>query len=87
VTQGRRYELTSRAVRDLRHLDLEERRQILAALDRLVANPPPGDIRELQGAREEWRLRVGEWRVRFSPAPSATTIVVLRVTHRRDAYR
>jgi len=33
----------------------------------------------------EYRLRVGDWRVRFSQ--DAEAIPILRVRHRREAYR
>jgi mRNA interferase RelE/StbE len=36
---------------------------------------------------EEWRLRVGDWRVRFDRDDEARVIVVLRVLPRGRAYR
>jgi mRNA-degrading endonuclease RelE of RelBE toxin-antitoxin system len=44
-----------------------------------------GDVRKLQGAEEEWRLRSGDWRVIF--ARDGRDVHVLRVLNRRDAYR
>jgi mRNA interferase RelE/StbE len=46
-----------------------------------------GDIRKLQGSDNEWRLRVGEWRVRFAPDNDRREIVILRVLPRGRAYR
>ena len=37
--------------------------------------------------RPQWRLRVGDWRVRFSRDPGSRTILVLRVLPRGRAYR
>jgi len=37
---------------------------VIAALDRLLARDPSVDVRRLQG-NDEWRLRVGDWRVRL----------------------
>jgi mRNA interferase RelE/StbE len=62
------------------------RERIYEALDRLVADPPAGDVVRLTGS-EEWRLRVGEWRVRFGLDREARTVVVLRVLPRGRAYR
>ena len=81
-----RYELTSTALRDLRQLDAQTRERVLAALDRYTADPSVGDARRLTGSNE-WRLRVGDWRVRFLRDAATKTIVVRRVVHRSTAYR
>ena len=52
------------------------------AIDRL----PDGDVRRLQG-RDEWRLRVGEWRVVFTIKTDVKTILVLTVAPRGRAYK
>lgn len=53
-----------RAERDLRRLDRQVARRVLAALDRLLVRDPSLDVRRLTGS-DEWRLRVGDWRVRL----------------------
>jgi mRNA interferase RelE/StbE len=85
LTAGRRVEFTPRARRDLRQIDPPVRRRILDALDRLVGDPPVGDVVKLTG-REEWRLRVGDWRVRMRLDAAESTVVVLRVLPRGRAY-
>lgn len=60
-------------------------RRIGQAVTRL-AQTGQGDITKLAG-REEWRLRVGTWRVRFRFDHDAHAIVVVRVLPRREAYR
>ncbi len=60
------------------------RQRIVDALDRFVADPRAGDIRKLSAS--QWRLRVGEWRVRFSFDEKRRAIVVLRVLPRGRAY-
>ena len=57
---------TPRARRDLRRLDRPVQRRIIEALDRLVGDTPAGDIVKLAGSDDEWRLRVGDRRVRFT---------------------
>jgi len=45
-----------------------------------------GDVKRLQGIDPpEFRLRVGDWRVRF--LSDGATLTVLRVRNRREAYR
>ena len=86
MTAGWRVEFAPRAERDLRRLDPPIRRRILDALDRLVADPPAGDVVKLTG-REEWRLRVGDWRVRMRFDEARRTVAVVRVLPRGRAYR
>jgi mRNA interferase RelE/StbE len=77
---------TPRAKRDLRRLDQPVQRRVIAALDRLVGDPPAGDVVKLTGPDDEWRLRVGDWRVRFQRDADGL-IYVLRVLPRGRAYR
>ncbi len=77
---------TGRARRDFQRLDPPVRRRITDALDRLTGEAPAGDVVKLTGAAEEWRLRVGDWRVRFQ-RDSSGVVEVLRVLPRGRAYR
>ena len=87
MSPNRRYEISPTAMRDIERLDAEDRRRVFDALDRLVADQPRGDVRKLEGTSDEWRLRVGRLRVRFTPGPRAGLISVLRVLPRDRAYR
>ncbi len=82
-----RVELTPAARRDLRRLDPQIRRRVIDALDGLSAQSPRGDIRRLTGIEAEWRLRVGDWRVRFTREQTTNTVHVLRILPRGRAYR
>ena len=79
------YVVTPQARRDLRRLDPPVKRRVVEALDRFVEDPFAADIRRLDAP--EWRLRVGDWRVRFTFDEEQRVIVVLRVLPRRRAYR
>jgi mRNA interferase RelE/StbE len=86
LTAGWRVELAARALRDLGRLDRPVRERVLDALDRLTGEPPQGDLVRLSG-RDEWRLRVGDWRVRCELDPASRVVFVLRVLPRGRAYR
>ena len=78
--------LTDQAKADLAGLDRATRLRIAAALQRLVQTNV-GNIKKLQGIEPpEYRLRTGDWRVRFS-YPDADTVRVNRVQNRKEAYR
>ena len=70
---------------DIRKLDRAVARRILTAVDR-YAETGHGDIVRLKGQGNEYRLRVGDWRVRFRVGVPGF-MEILRVLHRRQAYR
>ncbi len=78
-----------RAANELRRLarrDPDMARRIGQAVTRL-AETGQGDVKRLEGRLNEWRLRVGDWRVRFERFPQERILFVLRVAPRKDAYR
>lgn len=81
-----RIALARRAERDLKRLDPQIRRRVLTAIQGLIADPPQGDIKHLAGS-DELRLRVGDWRVRFTRDPAAKIVTIQRVLPRGRAYR
>jgi mRNA interferase RelE/StbE len=83
----RRIRITERAERDLKQLPTRDQVRVRAALDGLTRRPPTGDIRKLQGIEGEWRLRVGDWRVRFRLSRDQRWVDVLRILPRGRAYR
>ena len=78
--------LTGSARRDLRRLDRPVAVRIVEALERL-ATTGQGDVQRLRGTTDEWRLRVGDWRVRFRYDTAAETIEVLHILPRGESYR
>ena len=74
------------AEKDLKRLPPSMQSRVRTAVDALIPWPGRGDFRNLQGL-DEWRLLVGDWRVRFAPDFAARAIVVLRVLPRGSAYR
>ena len=56
-------------------------------MDALASRQSEVDVRKVRGRSDEWRLRIGVWRVRFQWNFEARAIVILGVEHRREAYR
>ena len=78
-------EFERRAERDLARLDAQIARRVIAALDRLLERDPSVDVRRLQGS-DEWRLRVGDWRVRLRLDFAKRAVVIVRILPRGRAY-
>lgn len=82
---GRRIGWTDTAKADLRAIDQVTAIRILRALDRYLTSGA-GDVKRLQNVEPpEFRLRVGDYRIRFRDLGSS--IEILAVKHRREAYR
>jgi mRNA interferase RelE/StbE len=47
---------------------------------------PPG-VQKLRGAENQWRLRVGDYRVVYEIDDRQRTIDIVRIRHRREVYR
>jgi mRNA interferase RelE/StbE len=84
---GYRVEFARAAIRDLKRLDRPIREPVVGALERLVTSETVGDVRALTGVPGGFRLRVGDWRVRYTLDTEAEQLVVLRVLPRGRAYR
>ena len=76
---------TEPAKADVRALDKPTALPILSALHRF-ADSGTGDVKALQGEREDLRPRIGDYRL-FFVYTTADAIEVRRVLHRKDAYR
>ncbi len=86
MSTSRGWVFTPRARRDFRRIDPPIQRRIIDALDVLTGELPAGDVVKLTGMDDEWRLRVGDWRVRFQ-RDAVGVLQVTRVLPRGRAYR
>ncbi len=78
-------EWTEAALKDMAALDKGIARRVKLAVERF-AETGAGNVKKLQGFDPpEYRLRVGDFRVRFSIPESM--MVILRVRDRKDVYR
>jgi mRNA interferase RelE/StbE len=87
-----RVEFRPSARAELLKLDRPVQERVLWSLNRLAADPRAADpraaanVKALKGS-DEYRLRVGDWRVVYTLRDDVLTVLVVRVAHRRDVYR
>ena len=79
--------LESRAERDLKKLSAEIFYRIVPILKALAENPKPPGCRKITGSKNDWRIRIGEYRVIYEIDENAKAVKILRIRHRREAYR
>ena len=76
--------IARRFVKDLQRLDPQVRVRIIQALEKLEDDPYRGE-RVHAKQTGAWRLRVGDWRIRYDIV--GNEIHLLRARHRREVYR
>jgi mRNA interferase RelE/StbE len=57
-------------------------RKILALAD----NPRPAGSKKLRGNKDQWRIRIGDYRVIYIVDDTARIATVTHVAHRREVY-
>jgi mRNA interferase RelE/StbE len=75
------------AEKDLSRLSREMYDRVIVAIQSLAQNPRPAGCRKLTGSKNDWRIRVGDYRVVYEIADAIRIIRVNRVRHRREVYR
>jgi len=75
------------AERDLNRLSSEIHDRVITAIRALGGNPRPAGCRKLLGSKNDWRIRVGDYRVLYEIADAIRIVRVNRVRHRREVYR
>jgi mRNA interferase RelE/StbE len=43
-------------------------------------------MQETQGYKDQWRMRVGDWRVLYIIDDASKLVIVTRIAHRREVY-
>ena len=85
---GYKYILSDSAIRDLKKLDEKISDKIKAKLNELVSRKERLDVKNIIGSsKEEYRLRVGDYRVIFLDNKKEILIVVVRAGHRKEVYK
>lgn len=75
------------AEKDLNKLEKSLFIQIAARIKELADNPHPQGSKKITGSQNDWRLRVGDYRVLYEIDNKTKTIKIMHVKHRREAYR
>jgi len=75
------------AVKELNTISDPVNTQIRTAILNLSGNPRPFGYRKIIGDECLWRIRVGDYRVVYEIHDSLKLIRIIRIRHRKDAYR
>jgi mRNA interferase RelE/StbE len=72
--------------KDLDPIPKKDVQRIISAINGLSDNPRPPQSLKLSGA-EKYRLRCGVYRILYEIHDEVLIICVVKVAHRKDAYR
>jgi mRNA interferase RelE/StbE len=65
----------------------ETYKYIAAKIQQLAENPLPDGVIKIKGADNEYRIRSGDYRVRYEVDDRELTVLLLQCKHRKDVYR
>lgn len=82
-----RIEWRPSALRELKRLDRQAVPRIVSSIEGLSLIPTPHGCRKLAGSEHTYRIRVGDYRVIYDIFANHLVIEIVRVRHRKDAYR
>ena len=71
----------------MKKLDKSIKDRVLSALQKLEAAPRHQGTRKLKGFENQFRARVGDYRVLYEVDDSKKLVHVYRIAHRKEAYR
>jgi mRNA interferase RelE/StbE len=60
--------------------------RVVRKLESLADVPRPAGCKKLKGFRDQWRIRIGDWRVVYLIDEAVKLVSILRIAHRREVY-
>ena len=75
------------AENDLKRLPPITFHRIIPHIRALAGNPRPSSCRKLTGSKNDWRIRIRDYRVLYEIDEKAKAVRIMRVRHRREASR
>jgi len=75
------------ARKELERLSSSTAQRVIQHVERLGISPRPQGAAKLQGQKNLWRIRIGDYRMIYSIDDSTHVIDISAVRHRQDVYR
>ncbi|MCL4358033.1 type II toxin-antitoxin system RelE/ParE family toxin [Patescibacteria group bacterium] len=76
------------AQKEIRKLPSKELRdKIIEIIDDLYINPVPDEAKKIKGSNNIYRIRQGTYRIVYQIYKNELLVIVIRVRHRKDAYK
>lgn len=83
-----RVEIKRSAAKEVETVEpLAQRRRIVTKIRALASDPRPAGAEKLAGRGERYRVRQGPWRILYEIDDGQAVVLVVKIGHRREAYR
>ncbi|MFC1479648.1 type II toxin-antitoxin system RelE/ParE family toxin [Planctomycetota bacterium] len=79
-------EIKRSAVKELNKIPRKDLKKIIKRIKSLADDPRPADCVKLSGD-EKYRIRQGNYRILYSIHDTILIVCVVRIAHRKDAYK
>ena len=80
-------DIISSAIRDLKKLPKNILLEVDKAILFLSDNPRPDGCKKLVSSQNRYRIRIKDYRVIYEIKDNILTILIVKVSHRRDVYK
>lgn len=80
-------EIKKVAVKFLKQIPEKISNKILLEIDALAENPYPPGYKKLKDTDNEYRIRIGDYRVIYSIYNEKLIIEIIKIGHRKDVYK
>ncbi len=87
ATRGYEVWLGRTAERNLERLSSDNFHRVVSRIKALSKNPRPSGCRKITGSVNDWRIRIGDYRVIYEIDDKKKSVKVLLIKHRKDAYK
>lgn len=75
------------AKKEFDKLPLSIAHRIIKTVRSLAENPRPAKCIKLHGRENQYRVRVGDYRVLYIIKDNDLIVVIIKISHRKDVYR
>jgi len=79
-------EIKASARRELEVLPDNLLARVIGKIESLGETPRPAGCKKLKGYKDQWRIRIGDWRVLYIIDDGANLVSITRIAHRREVY-
>lgn len=80
-------EFSRQAQKQFEALPRQIQQRLQPQIDTLVEEPRPSGVKKLKGAENQYRIRVGSYRIVYEIQDAVLLVILLRIGHRREIYR
>ncbi len=74
------------ALKELQRLPATLIERIFPKIENRAVEPRPAGCKKLKGGQQEWRVRVGDYRIVYVIDDAKLRVSVTRVRHRREVF-